>query len=81
MGHAVPGVGGQISAMGKEIKNLHKGGKVPKTAEYRLRAGEIVMNKTQQAALAKAKTHKGKMKVINSVKKRRPRKMKGGRRK
>ena len=55
---------------------LHKGGRVGATGNYRLKKGEIVMNKTQQARLRKAKTAKGKMKVIADVKRRKPRKMK-----
>jgi len=60
---------------------LHKGGRVPKTGEYRLKAGEVVLNKTQQSALKRAKTAKGKQKVISSVKKRRPKPLKARRRK
>ena len=51
---------------------LHSGGKVPKTGEYRLKGGEVVLNKTQQAQLRKAKTAKTKQKIISSVKKRKP---------
>ena len=58
------------------IPKLHKGGKVPKTGNYRLRAGEVVLNKTQLTALKKAKTTKTRTKIINNVKKRRPKKMK-----
>ena len=75
-GHMVPVVGGRISAVGKEIKNLHKGGRVPSTALYKLRAGEVVLNRTQQARLAKAKTAATKSKIINQVKKRAPKKTK-----
>jgi hypothetical protein len=75
-GHMVPVVGGRLSAVGKEIKNLHKGGRVPSTGNYRLRAGELVLNKTQLARMAKAKTAKAKAKVINEVKKKVPRKSK-----
>ena len=32
-GHLLPGIGGGVSAMGKEIKNLHKGGRVPKNRQ------------------------------------------------
>ena len=60
---------------------LHKGGKVPKTGNFRLKGGEVVLNKTQLAQLKKRKTAKGKQKVINDVSKRRPKKMKGGGRK
>ena len=58
------------------IPKLHKGGKVPKTGTYRLKAGEVVLNKTQLTALKKAKTTKTRTKIINNVKKRRPKKMK-----
>lgn len=75
-GHLIPGVGGAISSVGKEIKNLHKGGKVPKTGNYRLRQGEVVMNKTQMARLRKAKTAKTRQKIVNEVQKKRPRKPK-----
>jgi hypothetical protein len=75
-GHLLPGIGGGVSAMGKEIKNLHKGGRVPKTGNYRLRQGEVVMNKTQLARLRKAKTAKTRQKIVNEVSKKRPRKPK-----
>ena len=48
---------------------LHKGGKVPKTGNFRLKGGEVVLNKTQLAQLKKRKTAKGKQKVINDVSK------------
>ena len=60
---------------------LHSGGKVPKTGEYRLKGGEVVLNKTQQAQLRKAKTAKTKQKIISNVKKRKPKKLKARRRK
>jgi hypothetical protein len=60
---------------------MHKGGRVPKTGEYRLKGGEVVLNKTQQARLKKAKTAKTKQKIINNVKKRKPKKLKARRRK
>jgi hypothetical protein len=60
---------------------LHKGGRVPKTGEYRLKGGEVVLNKTQQAQLKKAKTAKTKQKIINNVQKRKPKKLKARRRK
>ena len=56
---------------------MHTGGTVPRTANFRLRGGEVVLNKTQLARLKKAKTAKTKQKVINEVSKRRPKKMKG----
>ena len=68
----IPVVGDMYGA----IPKLHKGGKVPKTGNYRLKAGEVVLNKTQLAALKKAKTTKTRTKIINNVKKRRPKKMK-----
>ena len=60
---------------------LHKGGRVTKTGEYRLKGGEVVLNKTQQAQLKKAKTAKTKQKIINNVKKRKPKKLKARKRK
>ena len=60
---------------------LHKGGRVPKTGEYRLKGGEVVLNKTQQAQLKKAKTAKTKQKIINNVQKRKPKKLKARKRK
>ena len=68
---------GEVAA---EMK-LHKGGRAPRGGAYRLRQGEVVMNKTQLARLKKAKTAKTKQKVISEVSKRRPKKMKGGGRK
>ena len=68
----IPVVGDVYGAIPKR----HKGGKVPKTGNYRLRAGEVVLNKTQLTALKKAKTTKTRTKIINNVKKRRPKKMK-----
>jgi hypothetical protein len=56
---------------------MHTGGTVPRTANFRLRGGEVVLNKTQLARLKKAKTAKTKQKVISEVSKRRPKKMKG----
>lgn len=70
----VPGV----NVVSKVLPKLHAGGKVPKTANYRLSQGEVVLNKGQQTALKSAKTAKGKQKVIAAVSKRRPKKMKGG---
>ena len=58
------------------IPRLHKGGKVPKTGNYRLRQGEVVMNKTQLARLRKAKTAKTRQKIVNEVQKKRPSKPK-----
>jgi hypothetical protein len=60
---------------------LHKGGRAPRGGAYRLRQGEVVMNKTQLARLKKAKTAKGKQSVISAAKKRRPTKPKKRRRK
>ena len=70
----VPVVGGAYKA----IPKLHKGGTVPRTGNYRLKQGEVVMNKTQLARLRKAKTQATKTKIVNSVAKKRPRKMKNG---
>ena len=60
----------------KAIPKLHKGGRVPKTCNYRLKQGGVVMNKTQLARLNKAKTAKTRNKIINSVKKKKPKIMK-----
>ena len=68
-----------VKDISQEIPKLHKGGKVPKTGNYRWKGGEVVLNKTQQARLHKAKTAKTKQKIINDVKRRRPKKMKGRR--
>ena len=46
---------------------LHSGGHVPKSDFYRLKAGVLVMNKTQLAKLKKAKTQKTKNKFISSA--------------
>ena len=70
----VPVVGGAYKA----IPKLNKGGTVPRTGNYRLKQGEVVMNKTQLARLRKAKTQATKTKIVNSVAKKRPRKMKNG---
>ena len=70
----VPVVGGAYKALPK----LHKGGTVPRTGNYRLKQGEVVMNKTQLARLRKAKTQATKTKIVNSVAKKRPRRMKNG---
>jgi hypothetical protein len=70
----VPIVGGAYKA----IPKLHNGGTVKKTGNYRLKAGEVVMNKTQLARLRKAKTQATKNKIVKSVAKRKPRRMKNG---
>ena len=62
----------------KKIPKLHNGGRVPKTGNYRLKQGEVVMNKTQMARLRKAKTQATKNKIINSVAKKKPKRMKHG---
>jgi hypothetical protein len=64
----VPGV----NVISKQLPRLHKGGRVPSTQAYMLRGGEIVLNKTQQAALKKAKTAKTKNMIIANVGKRTP---------
>ena len=69
-----------VKEVADPIPMLHKGGKVGKTGNYRLRAGEVVMNKTQLTALKKAKTAKTKNKIISSVAKKKPKKMKHRRR-
>ena len=60
----------------KVIPKLHKGGRVPKTGNYRLKQGEIVLNKTQQTQLRKAKSATTRNKIIKSVQKKKPKKMK-----
>jgi len=77
-GHIVPIPG--LSAAGGEIMKLHKGGKVARTGNYRLRGGEVVLNRTQQRRIKNAKTTKTRMKVFNQVKRQRPKPM-GKRRK
>jgi hypothetical protein len=62
----------------KRIPKLHQGGTVPRTGNYRLKQGEVVMNKTQLARLRKAKKPATKNKIVKSVAKKRPRKMKNG---
>lgn len=53
---------------------LHGGGKVPKTKAYRLKKGEVVMNKTQQNKLKASKTAAGAKKVLAAVAKKKPKK-------
>lgn len=65
-----------LNAISKELPKLHKGGKVPKTGNYRLRGGEVVLNKTQQRRIKNAKTQKTAMKVFNKVKSQNPKPMK-----
>ena len=65
-----------VKTKGKSMGKLHSGGHVPKTDFYRLKAGELMMNKTQLAKLKKAKTQKTKNKLISSVQKLRPQKIK-----
>ena len=65
-----------VKTKGKSMGKLHSGGHVPKTDFYRLKAGELVMNKTQLAKLKRAKTQKTKNRLISSVQKLRPQKMK-----
>ena len=62
----------------KAIPKLHNGGTVKKTGNYRLKVGEVVMNKTQLVRLRKAKTSATKNKIITSVAKKRPKRMKNG---
>lgn len=54
------------------IPTIHKGGKVRKTGNYRLRAGELVLNKTQQAQIRKAKTPATIKRVVRKVAKQKP---------
>ena len=60
----------------KAIPKLHKGSRVPKTGNYRLKQGEVVMNKTQLGQLRKANTQKTRNNITNSVKNKKPTKMK-----
>ena len=69
-----------LSKVGEEIQKLHKGGKVPKTGNYRLRQGEVVLNKTQLGQIKKAKTAKTKRKIVAKVAMKKPKPMKGRRR-
>ena len=62
----IPGVG----TVSKVLPKLHKGGKVPKTANYRLSKDEVVLTKGQQTKLKSAKTGKAKQKIISQVSKR-----------
>ena len=71
----VPGVN-VISKQLPELSRLHKGGKVPKTGEFRLSGGELVLNRTQQTRLKNAKTTKTKNKIIADVSRRTPKKTK-----
>jgi hypothetical protein len=59
-----------------QLSRLHKGGKVPKTGEFRLSGGELVLNRTQQTRLKNAKTTKTKNKIIADVARRTPKKTK-----
>ena len=68
-----------VDTKGASMGSLAKGGRVPKTVNYTLHKGEIVMNKTQQARLRNAKTQKSKNKVIADVKRRSPKKPACGR--
>ena len=78
-GHLVPIPG--LSKAGEAISKLHKGGKVPKTGNYRLMGGEVVLNKTQMAKIKKAKTAKGVQSVLRKVKAQKPKPMGKRRRK
>ena len=62
----------------KVIPKLHKGGRVPKTGNYRLKQGEIVLNKSQQTQLRNPKSAKTRNKIITSVQKKKPKQMKRG---
>ena len=63
------------------LPTIHGGGTVPRTPNFRLKGGETVFNKTQMARLRKAKTQKTKNKIINEVKRKRPKKPKQRKRK
>jgi hypothetical protein len=78
-GHLVPIPG--LSKAGEAITKLHKGGKVPKTGNYRLMGGEVVLNRTQLSKIKKAKTAKGVQNVLRKVKAQKPKPMGKRRRK
>jgi hypothetical protein len=50
---------------------------VPKTGNYILQGGTLVINKTQQARLRKAKTAKTRKKIIANVSRRKAKMSKG----
>ena len=68
----VPGV----NAASSLLPTIHKGGKVTKTGNYRLRGGELVLNKTQQAQIKKAKRPDTIKRVVRKVSKQRPKRRK-----
>ena len=77
-GGLVPGVGGALSKAGDEITKLHAGGRVPATGNYRLKGGEVVLNRTQLGKIRKAKTAKTVKKVLMKTAAQRPKPMAGG---
>jgi len=71
-----PAAGTALTTAGKIVGSLHSGGKVPKTGNYRLKKGEVVLNKTQQAKVRKAKTVGTAKKAVTSAANKKPRKIK-----
>lgn len=73
---SIPVVGDMYGA----IPKLHHGGRVTKTGNYRLKGGELVLNKTQLSKIKKAKTAAGVKSVVRKVKRQRPKPVGGKRR-
>jgi hypothetical protein len=71
-----PAAGTALTTAGKIVGSLHSGGKVPKTGNYRLKKGEVVLNKTQQAKVRKAKTVGTDKKAVTAAANKKPRKIK-----
>lgn len=71
-----PAAGAALGATGKIVGSLHSGGKVPKTGTYRLKKGEVVLNKTQQAKVRKAKTAKTAKKAVTAAANKKPKAIK-----
>ena len=71
-----PAAGAAMGAAGQVVGSLHSGGKVPKTGNYRLKKGEVVLNKTQQAKVRKAKTAGTAKKAVTAAANKKPRKIK-----
>ena len=71
-----PAAGAAMGAAGQVVGSLHSGGKVPKTGNYRLKKGEVVLNKTQQAKVRKAKTVGTAKKAVTAAANKKPRKIK-----
>lgn len=71
-----PAAGAALTGVGQVVGSLHSGGKVPKTGNYRLKKGEVVLNKTQQAKVRKAKTAGTAKKAVSAAANKKPRKIK-----